>query len=149
MQLRQELRPPPLDAALVAHLSRIADRLDRVHQREGDLADFNRLAGTTLAPADFRGIYKSENSEDFVRRVLFRRILAPDPNLTRAEMCAIISKFQDADENTDYFLELFIVNCRNPAALDLLLCPEINPEAEDRGEPSAEEIAGLAMRDAA
>jgi hypothetical protein len=60
MELRSELMPPPLDAALVARLAKLADRIDGAApgQRDDDWAEFNRLAGTNLPPSPTsRGIY--------------------------------------------------------------------------------------------
>src|SRR3954469_7885857 len=101
MELRPELMPLALDEALVARLARLADRLDgaRPGERDEELAEFNRLAGTTIPLADFQGIYKSENPEDFVRRVLYQRSLIPDPSLSRAEMVEIVSRVMACGED--------------------------------------------------
>jgi hypothetical protein len=57
---------------------------------DDELAEFNRLAGTKIPLADFQGIYKSEDPEDFVRRILFQRFLTPNPQLLHAEMVEIV-----------------------------------------------------------
>jgi hypothetical protein len=148
MKLRPELTPPQLDEALVARLARLADRLDgaRPGARDDELTEFNRLAGTAVPLADFQGIYKSENPEDFVRRVLFQRSLAPDPSLSQAEMAEIVSRVMACEENHDFYLELFIVNCKHPAGTGLIYWPSLVSELPQDREPTAEEIAGLAMR---
>lgn len=148
MELRPDLRPPALDAALVARLARLADRLDGAApgQRDGDLAEFNRLAGTTLPLADFQGIDSGEDPEEFVRRVLFQRSLAPDPNLTLAEMAEVVSRASAGEDDHDFYLELFLVNCKHPSGTDLIYWPDLVPELPQDREPTAEEIAELALR---
>ena len=91
---RPELTPPALDEGLVAQLAELADRLDGAGpgQADDELAEFNRLGGTALALADFQGIYRSEDAEDFVRRVLFQQAIRPDPTLTREEMAEIVRR---------------------------------------------------------
>jgi hypothetical protein len=147
MELRPELRPPALDPARVARLAELADGLDGAApgQGEDDLVAFNRLAGTALPLADFQGIHKSESPEDFVRRVLFRRSLAPDPRLTVAEMTEIVSRVTAGGDDHDFFLELFLVNCTHPAGTDLIYWLDLVPELPQDREPTAAEIAALAL----
>jgi hypothetical protein len=148
MELRPELMPPALDAALVARLTRLADRLDgaRPGQRDAELAEFNRLAGTDLPLADFQGIYQSEEAEDFVRRVLFQRSLAPDPRVSLAEMTEIVSRVMACGDDRDFYLELFLVNSRHPSGTDLIYWPDQVPELPRGCEPTAAEVAVLALR---
>jgi hypothetical protein len=148
MDLRPELRQPVLDEALVARLARLADQLDgaRPEQADNDLAEFNRLAGTTLVFMGFQGIYGSERHEAFVRRVLYRRSLAPGLNLTRAEMTEIVSRIMACGDDHDFYLELFLVNCKHPSNTDLIYWPKLVPELPKGREPTAEEIADLAVR---
>lgn len=148
MDLRPGLMPPALDAALVARLAMLADRLDGAApgQWDDDLAEFNRLAGTELPLADFQGIYKSEDAEDFVRRVLFQQSLTPDPNVSLAEMTEIVSRVSACGADYDFFLELFLVNCKHPSGTDLIYWPDQVPELPRGREPTAEEVADLALR---
>jgi hypothetical protein len=148
MELRPGLMPPALDAALVARLAKLADRLDGAApgQRDADLAEFNRLAGTDIPLADFQGIYKSEDAEDFVRRALFQRSLAPDPKVSLAEMTEIVSRVKACGDDSDFYLELFLVNCKHPSRTDLIYWPNLVPELPQGCEPTAEEIAELALQ---
>lgn len=148
MELRPELMPPALDAALVAQLEKLADRLDGAvpGQRDGDLTEFNRLAGTNIPLVDFQGISKSEDGADFVRRVLFQRFLTPDPNISVAEMAEIVSRVSACGENHDFYLELFLANCKHPSGTDLIYWPDQVPELPQGREPTAAEIADLALR---
>jgi hypothetical protein len=148
MEVRPELMPPVLDDAIVARLARLADHLDGAGAGQGDdeLAEFNRLAGTAVPLADFQGIYKSEAPEDFVRRVLFQRSLAPDPGLSVAEMAEIVSRVTGCGDGHDFYLQLFLVNCKHPSGTDLIFWPNLVPELPQGREPTAEEIADLAMR---
>jgi hypothetical protein len=94
MDLRPELMPPTLDSALLARLARLAARLDGAApgQCEDELAEFNRLAHTTLALVDFQGIYKAEDHEDWVRRMLYYHQIKPAPGVTRAELAEVVRR---------------------------------------------------------
>jgi hypothetical protein len=151
MKIRSALVPPVLDAAVVARLSKLADRLDgaRPGQGDDDLTEFNRLAGTDIPLTDFQGIYKSENPEDFVRRVLFQKALAADPGITPAEMTEIVSRVMACADDHDFFLELFLVNCKHSSGTDLIYWPDQVPELPQDRDPTAAEIAELALRERA
>lgn len=148
MELRPALRPPPLDPALVTRLALIADQLDGAAPgREGaDLAAFNRLAGTSLSLTDFQGIYGAMSATEFVRRLLYRRALAPDPALTHAEMTEVVSRVMACAPGYDFYLELFLVNCKHPSGTGLIYWPDEVPELPPGREPTAAEVAGLALR---
>lgn len=148
MELRSELLPPVLDESEIAHLSEIADRLDgaKPGQRDDELNEFNKLAKTNLPLSDFQGIYKSENPDDFVRRVLFQGHLTPDPNISLEEMTEIVSRVQICHNDHEFYLELFLVNCKHPSGTDLIYWPNLVPELPKGREPTAEEIAELALR---
>jgi hypothetical protein len=148
MELRPELTPPALDAAKVARLAKLAARLDgaRPGQWEDDLAEFNRLARTAILIEEFRGIYGGEDHEDWVRRILYRQSLVPT-DLSREEMVEIVLRAVTANSNpdSDFYLELFLVNCKHPAGSDLIFWPNLVPELPQGREPTAEEIADLAL----
>jgi hypothetical protein len=148
MHLRPELTPPALDEGLVAQLAELADRLDGAGpgQADDELAEFNRLCGTALVFADFRGISAAEDAEDFVRRVLFRRSLRPDPGLTRDEMAEIVRRATAVTDDSDFYLELFLTNCQHPSGTDLIYWPNLVPELPQDRDPTADEIADLALR---
>jgi hypothetical protein len=149
MHLRRELMPPTLDVALVTRLRDLVAGLDGAApgQWEVDLAEFNRLAGTGIQFEEFQGIYGGENHEDYVRRVLYRQHLRPDPALTRAEMVEIVSRVMACADGYDFFLELFCVNCKHPSGTDLIYWPNQVPELPQDREPTAAEIAELALRE--
>jgi hypothetical protein len=142
MELRPELTPPTLDEALVARLARLADRLDGSPSGRHDdlLVEFNRLAGTALAHEDFQGIYKVEDAEDWVREVLYQRFIMRVPDLSRAEMVEIVSRVLTGRDDHDFYLDLFLVNCRHPLESDLIFHPNSVPELPRDREPTAEEI---------
>ena len=148
MGLRSELMPPTLDAAKVACLAKLAARLDgaRPGQWEDDLAEFNRLAETAIPIEEFQGIYGAEDHEDWVRRVLYRQSLAPS-DVSREEMIEIVSRAmpQNGNPDRDFYLELFLVNCKHPSGSDLIFWPNLVPELPQDREPTAEEIAHLAI----
>jgi hypothetical protein len=148
MQLRPELMPPSLDELLVARLAELASALDGAAPGmwEDDLAEFNRLADTSISFEEFQGIYGGEDHEDYVRRVLFHQRLAPDPVLSAAEMAEIVSRVQACGDDHDFYLELFLVNCKHPSGTDLIYWPDQVAEFPEDREPTAQEIAKLALR---
>lgn len=140
--------PPKLDAALIARLTVLAARLDEAAPGhwEDDLAEFNLLAGTDVPFEEFQGIYGGEDHEDYVRRVLYRQRLVPDPALTRPEMGEIVSRIMTMVEDHDFYVELFRVNCKHPSSTDLIYWPDLVPDLPQDREPMVEEIAELALR---
>jgi hypothetical protein len=140
--------PPALDAAKVARLAKLAAGLDgaRPGQWEEDLAEFNRLAGMAIPIEEFQGIYGGEDHEDWVRRVLYQQSLKP-VDLSREEMVEIVSRAISGSGNPDhdYYLELFLANCKHPSGSDLIFWPDLVPELPQDREPTAEEIADLAL----
>lgn len=147
MELRPELMPSVLDEALVARLARLAERLDGAAEgeRDDELAEFNRLAGTALPLQDFQGIYKALNPEDFVRDVLYRRSLKLVPDLSRAEMVEIVSRLQAGGDEHDFYFGLFELYCKHPEGSNLIDYPDAVPELPKGREPSADEIADCAL----
>jgi hypothetical protein len=148
MPLRPALRPPVLDEALVARLTELAASLDGAGPGmwEDDLAEFNRLAGTAIPFLEFQGISGGEDHEDYVRRVLYRRRLVPVLDVTVDEMTDIVSRVQACGDDHDFYLELFQVNCKHPSGTDLIFWPDEVDELPSDREPTAREIAELAMR---
>jgi hypothetical protein len=148
MELRSELMPPALDETLVARLAKLAAAIDgaRPGQWEEHLAEFNRLAHTAIPFADFQGIYGGEEHEDWIRKLLYQKSLTADPNLARAEMVEIVSRVMAGGKDHEFFLELFLVNCKHPSGSDLIFWPRMVPEFSGNHQPSAEEIADLVMR---
>ncbi len=66
-----ELMPPASDVDKVRASAQLAADLDgaRPGEWESNLAEFNRLAGTTISIEEFQGIYEAEDHEDWVRRL--------------------------------------------------------------------------------
>lgn len=149
MELRPELMPPMLDEAKVARLAELAARIDGAApgQWEDDLAEFHRLSGADVRFEHLQGIYGAEDHEDWVRRLLYSRSLAPTADLLREEMIEIVSRVMTGAADREFYLELFEVNCKHPSKSDLIFWPDLVPELPQDREPSAEEIADLAMRD--
>jgi hypothetical protein len=150
MMLRPELMPPVLDKGKLAQLAKLAPRLDGASPGQGDdeLAEFNRLAGTALGSEDFQGIYGAEDHDDWVRRLLYRNSLVPTVDLTREEMVEIVSRVLAVDSvaERDFYLELFLINCKHRSGSDLLYWPNLVPELPQGREPTVEEVADLAMQ---
>jgi hypothetical protein len=147
MVLRAELMPPALDESLVARLAGLASAIDGAPPGawEDDLAEFNRLAGTDLKVEEFQGIYGGEEHADFVRRLLYAKQLRPDPAITVAELSEIVRRILSVSDDHDFYLQLFQVNCQHPSKSDLIYWPDQVPELPKDREPTAEEIAKLAL----
>jgi hypothetical protein len=148
MELRPELMPPALDEENVRHLASLASRLDGAATGlwDDDLAEFNRIAGTSVPIEHFQGIYGAEEHEDWVRRLLYRTSLSPCPDISRAEMVEIVSRILAGGPDQDFYVQLFDVNCRHPSRTDLIFWPNLVAELPQDREPMAEEIADPALR---
>jgi hypothetical protein len=149
MDLRPELMPPALDPAQVARLAELADRIDGAAPGlwEDDLAEFNRLAGTAIPFEHFQGIYGGEDHATWVRRVLFAQALDPAPAVSLEEMTEIVSRIQADPTHPDavFYEELFDATCQHPSKTDLIFWSNLAPELPQDREPTAAEIAALAV----
>jgi len=128
MDLRPELMPPALDEALVARLAELAAGLDGAHpgQWEDDLAEFNRLAGTNIPFEEFQGIYGGEEHEDYVRRLLYYRLIKPVPDVTRAELAEVVRRAMPTNEFSDQheaYMAIFDANVPLEGASNLIFYP--------------------------
>ena len=128
MELRAELKPPDLDEGLVARLAALADRLDgaRPGDWEEDLAEFNRLAGTNLAFKDFQGLYGACRYEDWVRGVLYSRLIKPATGATRAELAEVVRRAMPTNEYVDQheaYMAIFDADVPMPKASNLIFYP--------------------------
>jgi hypothetical protein len=128
MELRPELMPPTLDEALVARLAKLADRLDgaRTGERDDELAEFNRLAGTAIPLEEFQGIYGAEDHENYVRRVLCYRQIKPAAGVTRAELAEVVRRAMPTNEyfqQHEAYMALFDANVPLKNASNLIFYP--------------------------
>lgn len=127
MELRRELTPPLLDTALVARLATLASYLDGARPGEGEseLAEFNRLAGTSIPRDEFQGISGGEEHEDYVRRVLYRARIRPVRDVSRAELVEVVRRAKHADryEDREAYRAVFDANARLPNASSLIDFP--------------------------
>jgi hypothetical protein len=153
MDLRPELGPPALDDAKVTRLAKIASKLDGYNAYDDELDEllraFNDEAGTAFDLEAFQKIYCSEDHEDWVRRIFYKRVVATRPELSRLEMAEVVRRVSRCDAESDYYLELFLENCKHPSETDLIYWPNLVPELPQDREPTAEEIADLAIRGSA
>jgi hypothetical protein len=125
MQLRPELMPPPLDEALVARLARLAAQLDGDPDQDTRAA-FNRLAGRDIPVEEFQGIYGGEKHEDYVRRVLYRRLIKPAVGATREELAEVVRRAMPQNEFFDRheaYMAIFDANVPLEAASNLIVYP--------------------------
>ncbi len=62
-------------------------------------------------------------------------------------MIEIVTRSMPGNDNPDYdfYLELFVVNCKHPSGTNLIFWPNLVPELPQNREPTAEEIADLAL----
>jgi hypothetical protein len=127
MELRAELLPPALDEATVAYLAALASRIDGAHpgQWEDELAQFNKVAGTTLTYEDFQGIYGAEEHETWVRRILVHQCLSPVPDATWAELVEIVRRVmpQNGYPDDEAYLAIFDINVPLRGASNLIFYP--------------------------
>jgi hypothetical protein len=117
--------PPVLDEQLVARLAELAAHLDG-DPDEDERAEFNRLAGTDIPMAEFQGISGGEDHEDYVRRVLYYRLIKPAPAVTRAELAEVVRRAMTTDGDFDRhqaYMAVFDANVPLPNASNLIFYP--------------------------
>ena len=125
MELRPELMPPALDEALVARLAELAAQLDG-DPDEDKRAEFNRLAGTDIPMQEFQGIYGGEDHEDYVRRVLYYRLIKSAGGVTRAELAEVVRRAMPQNEFIDQhegYMAVFDANVPLEGASNLIFYP--------------------------
>jgi hypothetical protein len=150
MILRPELNPPSLDPARVARLAELADWIDgaRPGEWEAELAEFQALSGVAVPFEDFQGIYGGMDHAEWVRRLLYRQVTPRLDDLTLEEMIEIVSRLmpQNGHPDSEFYLQLFLANSKHPGGTDLIFWPNLVPELAQDREPTAEEIADLALK---
>lgn len=156
MELRPELEPPTLDEALVARLAELAERLDGA-QDERLRAEFNRLAGTDIPMEELQGICGGEDPEDYVRRVLYRRLIRPAAEVTRAELAEVVRRAMPQGgpfHPHEAYMAIFDANVPRASASNLLFYPpDYDPETHTWGggrplgeyDPTPEQIVEWAL----
>jgi len=125
MNLRPELMPPVLDEQLVARLAELASQLDGDPDEEMR-AEFNRLAGTAVPMAEFQGIWRGENHKDWVRRVLYYRLIKPVADITRAELAEVVRRAMPTNEFFEQhvaYMAVFDANVAMCRASNLIFYP--------------------------
>jgi hypothetical protein len=125
MELRPDLMPPALDESLVARLANLAAQLDG-DPDEDMRAEFNRLADTNIPMAEFQGIWRGEDHEDYVRRVLYYRQIKPAAGVTRAELVEVVRRAMPTNEFFDQheaYMAVFDANVPLEGASSLIFYP--------------------------
>lgn len=128
MELRSELMPPVLDETLVARLATLAAHLDGARPGECDdeLDEFNRLSGIDIPLEDFQEIYEAEDHENWVRRVLFFRLIKPASCVTREELTEVVRRAMPENEFFDQhegYMAVFNANVPLENASGLIFYP--------------------------
>ena len=156
MELRPELMPPALDEVLVARLADLAAQLDG-DPDEDKRAEFNRLAGPDIPMQEFQGIYGGEDHEDYVRRVLYYRLIKSAGGVTRAELAEVVRRAMPQNEFTDRhegYMAVFDANVPLPGASNLIFYPpDYDPSTNTWGggrpmgeyDPTPEQIVDWAL----
>jgi hypothetical protein len=149
MDLRPELMPPVLDEAKVARLAELADQLDgaRPGVWEEKLAEFNQLAGTSLAFGDFQGIYGGQSHSTWVRKLLgnpFQRPIADIRNDELVELARRVMECTGAEHEIDFWLKMLEVNLPDPKVSDLIFWPgEYFGDGNNSRELTPEQVVDL------
>ena len=127
MNLRPELLPPKLDEKLVARLADLAAKIDGARPGESDdsLAEFNRLAQTTIPFEHFQGIYGGEDHADWVRRLINSQRIKATPDVTRDELIEIVRRAmpQNGYPDAEAYMAIFDANVPRSGASNLIFYP--------------------------
>jgi hypothetical protein len=57
-----------------------------------------------------------------------------------------VARIMECAKDHDFYLELFLVNCKHASRTDLIFWPNLVPELPQSREPTAGEVADLALR---
>ena len=147
MDLRPELMPPAFDEALVARLAKLADRLDGCRHCDAELAEFNRLAGTSMGMEEFQGVYSAVDPDVFVRDVLARPYVRSFADITRAELVEITRRVmagQGSENAVSFWLLMLAANLPDPNVSDLIYWPDVYFEDGERRELTPEQVVDVA-----
>jgi hypothetical protein len=135
LNIRNELRAPELDPDRVERLVTLCDEIvSRVvsGRRPVQLIyAFNRETGRVFGPTTFRGVFGSEECEDFVERIL-TTLPEPLPEVTDAEAEEMVRRIQDGavdDRESWYWVRLLAQHYDQPRFSDLIYWPsrELRP----------------------
>lgn len=100
---------PKLDEDLVRRLSAMAERLDGGDEINDSvlLKEINELAGTEIPFDEFQGIYRAEEYEDYVRRVLTDQQSGACPDLDRAGLIVMFERILTNPSDDGYLQYVF------------------------------------------
>jgi hypothetical protein len=151
MELRAELQFPALDEPKVQRLAELARTIDGAQpgEWEDELAEFNRLAGTSFEFADFQGIYGGTEHDTWVRNVLCVPFAARQLTLSQDEMLEIITRLCTAagEEHEQFFWIRLLETNLDPRISDLLYWPgEYFGDGDNSRAMSPQEILETALK---
>ena len=104
---------------------------------------------------DFQGIYKAEDAEDWVRRLLLARAVRPVADVTRAELVEIVRRIAPKDGRGDEaYMAVFDATVPRPGASNLVFYPpDYDPSTNTWGggrsmgeyDPTPEQVVDWAL----
>lgn len=150
MDLRSELQFPALDEVRVRRLAELAAIIDgaRPGEWEDELAEFNRMAGTSLQFAEFQGISGGMDHDTWVRNVLSQPIAERHYELSPNDMLEIITRLCKAagEEHERCFWVRLLETNLDPRISDLIYWPgEYFGDGDNSRSMSPEEILDTAL----
>lgn len=127
MELRPQLEPPKIDEQLAARLAELAANIDGARPGEWDewMAEFNRLANTSIPFEHFQGIYGGEEHIEWVRRVLNDQLTEPVDDITRDELIEIVRRAlpQNGYSDAEAYMAVFDKHVPRSGASNLIFYP--------------------------
>lgn len=139
--------PPNLDPLWVGRLADLANRVDGASPEEAadDVAEFNRLAGTSFTSRDFQGIHGAERHEAWVKRVLYGQLIRAADGVTRDELIEVVRRAKPSGGSFaehEAYLAIFDANVALPDASNLIFYPP----AELGDDPDPERLVAWVLR---
>jgi hypothetical protein len=126
VELRLELCAPAVDsdriATVSAEIDRIAGLVERDEPATDALAAFNELTGHSYELGDFLHHGESGDLAAFAREAA-RPAAGRIADITRGELSELVRRIQSAEDDSDYYLQLFEANVPHPRASDLIYWP--------------------------
>mgnify|MGYP001061429343 CR=1 FL=1 len=144
MELRDKLLPnatPERIANVLSKIKVIEDQIDKGENVDKLIEEFNQYTGRLHDKYTFQHYWRSIDIEHFARNAA-QPVPTKLDDITKEELIEIVDRICEADDNTDFYLEVFEVNVPHPHVSDLIYWPSNEGLPDDL---SSEQIVEIAL----
>ncbi len=142
--LRKSLLPNASSKRVELVLAKIKEIEKQAHNREAVatlIKEFNDFTGKTYEEDYFKTYWNSVSIEDFARDAA-QPVPLKLQDITKTELIEIVERIRNADENTNFYLNVLDIHLPHPRISDLIFWPENEGLSDDS---TSEEIVEVAM----